>query len=350
LLSVANQSSDQGSDGPSHQLPYDDIEANPVDYYDISKYGKDFIKNPLSPGLGIMDLASMALALQKGDFDFYDRDVVQAKILSHAPHVDQDARELEGEREGEEEEEAGDNAESLDIDVESQRDEPTPSNNGEGQGEGTNLDIDTKSQRDEPAPSDNGEGQGEGDNLDIDAKSQRDEPAPSDNGKGQGEGEGEGGEKKPGDEDQITESDTEDEIDQLLPSEYDGCKDQGQGEGEGEGEGAGVGEGGAENNPADEDDIVNIETDSEQDELSLTNNSGKGEGEGEGGDEQTQDEDKIMETDDESRGAGGGLDDHSIQRKHRLGERMPLAAIDIGNGSRAPQTRGSKRKAELEGI
>jgi hypothetical protein len=63
LWSVPNVLSDQASDRSSRQVPYDDIEANLADYYDISKYEKDFIRNPLHPGLDIMDLASMALAL-----------------------------------------------------------------------------------------------------------------------------------------------------------------------------------------------------------------------------------------------------------------------------------------------
>ena len=96
LKSPANVFSDQGSDGSSRLVPYDDIEANPADYYDISKYEKDFIKNPLRPDADIMELASMALALRNGDFDFYDTDVIQANILSHAQLVAQGAKELDG--------------------------------------------------------------------------------------------------------------------------------------------------------------------------------------------------------------------------------------------------------------
>jgi hypothetical protein len=44
-----------------------------------------------------MDLAFMALALQKGDFNFYDHDVIQANILSHAQLVSQGTKESEGE-------------------------------------------------------------------------------------------------------------------------------------------------------------------------------------------------------------------------------------------------------------
>jgi hypothetical protein len=97
LRSVANEFSDQCCDGPSRQVPYEDIEANPADYYDISKYDKDFIRNPLRPDVDIMDLASIALTLRKGDFDFYDHDVIQANILSHAKQlVAQGAKTLEG--------------------------------------------------------------------------------------------------------------------------------------------------------------------------------------------------------------------------------------------------------------
>jgi hypothetical protein len=89
---------DQTSYGCFRQVPYEDIEAYPADYYDVSRY-KAFIKNPLHPDVGIMTLASMALTLDSGDFNFYDPDTIQANILSHTRTILQQAEGSEG-REG----------------------------------------------------------------------------------------------------------------------------------------------------------------------------------------------------------------------------------------------------------
>ena len=94
LWSMANFL-DQTSYGCFRQVPYEDIDAHPADYYNVSKY-KDFIKNPLHPDVGIMALASMALTLNSCDFNFYDPDIIQANILSHARIILQHAESSEG--------------------------------------------------------------------------------------------------------------------------------------------------------------------------------------------------------------------------------------------------------------
>jgi hypothetical protein len=58
---------DQDSYGCFCQVPYEDIEAHPADYYNVSKY-KNFIKNPLHSDVDIMALASMALTLHSSDY------------------------------------------------------------------------------------------------------------------------------------------------------------------------------------------------------------------------------------------------------------------------------------------
>jgi hypothetical protein len=77
------------------QVPYEDIEAHPAHYYDVSKY-KAFIKNPLLPDVGIMALASIAFTLASGNFNFYDPDTIQANILSHAHMILQHADSSDG--------------------------------------------------------------------------------------------------------------------------------------------------------------------------------------------------------------------------------------------------------------
>ena len=374
LKSPANVFSDQGSDGSSRLVPYDDIEANPADYYDISKYEKDFIKNPLRPDADIMELASMALALRNGDFDFYDTDVIQANILSHAQLVAQGAKELDG----------GEGSAS----------EITPSGDGKDLSRSGPLSgEETEKEEGEEAgqvgrscvgitPPGNNEGEGDGE------------------GDGEGEDEGEeegeeGEEKKAGVDDENTEADAERERGRDVDGQ-DRIMDEGESERESERDDhvenmeADAGEGGRE---GEDQDMIMDDGDGREGERDHHDENMGGDAEAGGREGEDQDEDKNLEGErecvgkrareegDEDENIEGEEEDREVEgrigsgdetgppgedntkRKSRRDERKPTTAINlvrdsshvavsgsIVNGSRGRQTRGTKRKAELEGV
>jgi hypothetical protein len=376
LRSPANVFSDQGSDGSSRQVPYDDIEANPADYYDISKYDKNFIKNPLRPDADIMELASMALTLRKDDFNFYDPEVIQANILSHAQLVAQGAKELEGgdgsaseiipegdgedvrrsdplsgeETEKEEGEEAG-QVGRLWVGN-------TPSGNSGGKGDDGNTEANAERER-----------EGEGDGQDATMQYEGDERASErdDHVQNMEANAGERG-REGEDQDAIMEDRRSSEGDNHDENMEGDAEEEGR-----EGEDQGVNTEDADERERDEQD-KSKEVDAEREREGASedmNSEGEHERVSERAREEEDGEENIEgeEEDKEVEGRIGSGDrtglpgEDSTKRKSRKDKKKPTATINmvrdssgaavsgsIVHGTRGRQTRGTKRKAELEGV
>jgi hypothetical protein len=357
---VANELSDQGSDGSSRQVPYDDIEANLADYYDISKYEKPFIRNPLRPDVDIMDLASIAVTLQKGGFDFYEHDVIQANILSHAKLVAQRAKELDdgdesasginpngdgndlsrssdgiplsGEEAGKEEgEEVGRSCDGV---------IPTGSNGGEGEREGEEKRAGVD---DEDMEADaESEGGRVGNNYN-ERKRKIDDGESMEAGT-VGGGLREGEDRHPNTEDEGKRgSDDDDNMDNAESEggrEGDYCDERERKTDDDESMEAGTMKEGLREGE-DQDPNTEDEGKGERDKIKGADAESIGEKEGATEDGEDKEEEEGGGGNEEVEGTIGAGSGGSITQKRQRGERKPTRGL---------QTRGSKRKAELEGV
>jgi hypothetical protein len=282
--------SDEASDGCSRQVPYDDIEANPADYYDVSKY-KDFVKNPLQPDVDVMELASMAVTLRNSDFTFYDHDLIQANILSHT-HIKRDS--------GTGRDDGGDGSEGKgDSEQESQ---------SEGQDQGKDEDKNTE-----------GTGDGDGDN--------------------EGMGEAEGVSKGMDVSQREGEAEGDDEGDSDGAGEAEGV---GAGKGNGEDVGKGI-DVNQDDSQAEDDDQGHSEGEGD-----AMKEGQWGENEDKNGDGDKEAEAEAEAED--GKGPGGEPDMGIIRQKGQAGERMSMPGSHGPAISGSITTRGRKRKAELEAI